>query len=344
MRGFLLSLAIAACLFSAPLTAPAADDTKIPSLAAEESKNITALLSGALPPDATGIQFKSAHLVASGRKDQDSVPQQIVNFDANSQELRITSPGLYLLNIEYKSNGADATDTFLVRAVPKQAGEIAKPVEPAKKALPQLGLSTAPNPTALRRHMNLDASNLEFKTLVIQTAGAWGTTHTGGRDYVARFDQRPAETCTTIAGILRDTAKELRAERPIEEARTTMEARFEQFYRSGDSEYFLVNPYEHDWEPFLQALQNAVTERAGDRINDPQYVQLVLIELAEGFAELANLFRGVDPRRGAVPPGFTGGFPGGAPGMYAPAPTTFLPPPGKKGRKTRCCMKLLFGK
>lgn len=139
----------------------------------------------------------------------------------------------------------------------------------------------------------------QFEDLVVDEARGWGAS---GRDrdrrnYVFHYDYTPEDTCRKIATILRDTATVIGTKTAVNvaEAETELKGRFEQFYKEGDSRFRTKNPRKEDWQPFLQHIdQEAHKKMISGLETSPAYLQIVLLEMANGFERLAKEITGLE--------------------------------------------------
>lgn len=192
---------------------------------------------------------------------------------------------------------------------------------------------------ALRNAFKVEPN--EFKNLVLTLAKSWGSVSgdKNHKDYVAYFDHSPISTCSSIAKILRDSATDLQKPNvTISAARDTMKARFQQLYAAGENEFSRINPVKRDWQPFLTRLESDVETRIktkyADREQDKDFLQLVLTEMADGFDQLADEFRGTNVGNTATGAGMAGS---GGDGSFSDDPCC--------RRRRRCrCSSLLWGR
>ncbi|MFN0051501.1 MAG: hypothetical protein ACKV0T_04875 [Planctomycetales bacterium] len=226
----------------------------------------------------------------------DLIAANQATFDGASRKLTIKQPGIY--SVEYSTTPDGQPIRILVRVV-----------NPAPVASTFGGAQPEPaTPAAIRKELNFEPGSEAFKSMVLQLASNWGTVSgdKNHKDYVARFDLTPADTCSKIANILREAAKGLESAAPdVVAVESKMKQNFEFFYKSGESEYRLKNPYVDDWKPFLQRLEKEARSKIPQgKEKDPKFLQLMLLELADGFSQLGDEFRGVTTR--ATAQGTTG--------------------------------------
>lgn len=181
----------------------------------------------------------------------------------------------------------------------------------------------------------------DIAELVITEATNWHTTSSSGdrRQYVAKFDAYPITSCKTIARIFRETATDLATPgSDVQAAYVKMKAKFDEFYKQGESRFRSVNPNKDDWQPFLQHLEQVIREKYAGDLTKADFAKWVVSELATGFDNLGKIWLDGGINRGIAGGGSTNASTqGGASGSdgYGYGYT--------RKAKIRChCARLLF--